>query len=651
MSQTSSMPRIRVALVDDHEVVRAGFQKYFEQVHEFEFLEPVSNGAEALELAARFQPDVFVSNIRMKGMDGFKLTEVLGCRHPAIGVLIASANYEVEMVYRAVQAGAKGFISKVHAPMDEYIRAIKTIAEGGKYFGKSVASPMFKPSERAYLTPLETEVLMLIARGHSDKSIANKMNIDGRGVEAHRMNLRDKLNIHSDARLTTFALNRRGFAMLKTSLRRRIRVALVGDHEVGHDSLRRYLTMVPEFEVLEPLSNSEETLEFAARFEPDVFVVDIRMDGMDGFELTEVLACRHPTIGILISSVHYKDEIVHRAVQAGAQGYVSKGDEMDEYVRAILTIAAGGKYFGKSVANPVRKQSELAYLTSREISVLNLIARGDSNKSIARELNIGRRGVDAHRLNLRDKLSIHSDAHLTTFALNLRRLAMLQTSSTPRIRVALVDDHEVVLLGLQKYLEMVPAFEVLEPVSNGAEALELAARFEPNVFVVDIRMNEMDGFELTELLGCRHPDIGVLIASANYEDEMVHRAVQAGAQGYVSKVDKMDEYIRAIQTIAEGGKYFGKSVANAVFKPCALACLTPREIEVLILIARGHSNNSIANQLNIGRRGVEAHRRNLRDKLNIRSEAELTIFALRHGLIDLEESPAKKARKAKPRSE
>lgn len=227
---------------------------------------------------------------------------------------------------------------------------------------------------------------------------------------------------------------------------------------------------------------------------------------------------------------------------------------------------------------------------------------------------------------------------------------MLQTSSTPRIRVALVDDHESVRGGVQKYLEMVPHFEVLEPVSNGAEALELAAQFEPDVFVVDIRMKGMDGFQVTEALGCRHPCIRVLIASSNYEDEMVHRANRVGARGYVSKLDSMEEFVRAIQTIAEGGKYFGKSVADAVFKPSILDCLTPREIEVLILIARGHSNKSIADQLNIGRRGVEAHRRNLRDKLNIRSPAELTIFCLKHGLINIEESPAKKDRDTKRRS-
>ena len=218
---------------------------------------------------------------------------------------------------------------------------------------------------------------------------------------------------------------------------------------------------------------------------------------------------------------------------------------------------------------------------------------------------------------------------------------MLQTTSMPRIRVALVDNHEVVRVGLQKCLEMVPEFEVSEPVSNGAEALDLAARFQPDVFVVDFRMEGMDGFKVTEALGCRHPAIGVLIASAYYEDEMVHRANRAGARGYVSKDDSMEDFVRAIQTIAQGGKYFGKSVADAVFKPSILDCLTPREIEVLILIARGFRNKSIAHQLNIGRRGVEAHRRNLRDKLNIRSPAGLTLFALRHGLINPEESPIK----------
>ena len=216
---------------------------------------------------------------------------------------------------------------------------------------------------------------------------------------------------------------------------------------------------------------------------------------------------------------------------------------------------------------------------------------------------------------------------------------MLQTSSMPRIRVALVDDHEVVRVGVQKCLEMVPEFEILEPVSNGEEALELAARFQPDVFVVDIRMKYMNGFKVTETLRCRHPAIGVLISSADSEDERVHSAVQAGAQGYVSKADKMDEYIRAIQTIAEGGKYFSKSVASAVFKPRLLECLTPREKQVFILIAECHSNKRIAIKLGISERCVESHRASLRSKLNISTEAGLTILAIRSGLIDPVDTP------------
>lgn len=216
---------------------------------------------------------------------------------------------------------------------------------------------------------------------------------------------------------------------------------------------------------------------------------------------------------------------------------------------------------------------------------------------------------------------------------------MLQTSSMPRIRVALVDDHEVSRAGFQKCFEQVPEFEVLEPVSNGAEALELAARFEPNVFVVDIQMKNMDGLKLTEVLGCRHPGIGVLIASGYHEGERVHSAVQAGAQGYVSKLDKMDECIRAILTIAEGGKYFGKSVASAVFKPRLLECLTPREKQVFVLIAECHSNKRIAIKLGISERCVESHRASLRRKLNISTEAGLTILAIRSGLIDPVDTP------------
>ena len=201
----------------------------------------------------------------------------------------------------------------------------------------------------------------------------------------------------------------------------------------------------------------------------------------------------------------------------------------------------------------------------------------------------------------------------------------------------LVDDHPIVRDGLRAGLRIEQQIEVVAEAGNGGDALRLAEQFNPQVILVDINMKGISGIQLTEELNRRHPHINTLILSMHQEDEMVHSAIQAGARGYVAKDASLTEVISAIQAVAAGGRYFSRSIADMPFHASLISKLTSSERKVLTLIAQCHCNKSIAKLLGIEIRTAETHRKNLRNKLGIPSEAGLTIFAIKHGLVTLDE--------------
>jgi len=208
------------------------------------------------------------------------------------------------------------------------------------------------------------------------------------------------------------------------------------------------------------------------------------------------------------------------------------------------------------------------------------------------------------------------------------------TGAPAAIRLMLVDDHQLVRDGLRARLGDVPEISVVGEAGNGRDALSLAAALHPNLILVDVRLPDMSGIELTSRLIDVVPDSRVMILSMYDNREYVLSAVRAGACGYVLKDAPSGEIIAAIKAVVAGGSYFSGTVATAIIGTGNTpAQLTDREREVLILLAQGAINKNIATKLNVSVRTIEAHRLSLRRKLNIDTPAGLTKYAIEQGWI------------------
>lgn len=214
-----------------------------------------------------------------------------------------------------------------------------------------------------------------------------------------------------------------------------------------------------------------------------------------------------------------------------------------------------------------------------------------------------------------------------------------------QIRILLADDHALVREGIRRVLEEDPDFTVVAEASDGDEAVSLAVEHEPDVAVVDITMPKASGFEVTARIRAEVPGASVLVLSMHDEVEYVMRAVRAGASGYLLKDEAGPSQLRdAVRVVHAGKPFFTSAVAARLAaglrgeddRPAGpgVDMLTARELDVLKGIAGGQSNKQIAAGLGISRRTVESHRESLMRKLDIRTVAGLTRFALDTGLLD-----------------
>jgi two-component system nitrate/nitrite response regulator NarL len=198
-----------------------------------------------------------------------------------------------------------------------------------------------------------------------------------------------------------------------------IRLGIVDDHQLVRDGLKARLAVVPGLVVLGEAGSGEQALELAEAMELDLMLVDVGMKGMNGIQLAAALLTRHPAVKVLMLSMYDNREYVLSAIRAGARGYVLKESPTEEILSAIAVLSSGGTYFSAPVASLVA-QAELAksQLTSREHEILLLLAHGQSNKAVARRLDISVRTVEAHRLHLRRKLGADSPSELLRTALS-----------------------------------------------------------------------------------------------------------------------------------------------------------------------------------------------------------------------------------------
>jgi DNA-binding NarL/FixJ family response regulator len=205
-----------------------------------------------------------------------------------------------------------------------------------------------------------------------------------------------------------------------------------------------------------------------------------------------------------------------------------------------------------------------------------------------------------------------------------------------KISVLLVDDHSLVRRGFRRILEDEPDIEVTGEAADGAEAVRLAQELAPNVVVMDCAMPNMNGLEATRKILQKQPQTLVLMLSMHPEETLVRQALDAGARGYVLKNAVDLELGAAIRRVVAGETVLDSQLTRpTTLKGDRDQHLTPRELEILRMIVEGKSNKEIATVLELSANTVAVHRANIMDALGIHKTAELVVYAIRNGLVNL----------------
>jgi DNA-binding NarL/FixJ family response regulator len=236
-----------------------------------------------------------------------------------------------------------------------------------------------------------------------------------------------------------------------------------------------------------------------------------------------------------------------------------------------------------------------------------------------------------------------------------------ESHSTAPIRVLLADDHDILRQGLKLLLSLQQEIQIVGEARTGREAVDMVRDLQPDVVVMDITMPDMDGLEACRLIRSQYPLMQVLILTMHESEEYFLQALRMGAAGYLVKKAAPSDLHMAIHAVAHGGAFLYPGLAKALIRAYVsdspattpallqqekarasnlaqeLRNLTPREIEVLKLVAEGHTSQEIADQLVLSIKTVQAHRANIMEKLGLRAITQLVRFAIRYGLISLAE--------------
>ena len=210
------------------------------------------------------------------------------------------------------------------------------------------------------------------------------------------------------------------------------------------------------------------------------------------------------------------------------------------------------------------------------------------------------------------------------------------------IHVLLVDDHEMVRLGVSSYLSMQDDIEVIDEAKNGREGVEKALSLKPDIILMDLVMPEMDGIEATKEILEKWPQAKIIILTSFIDDEEVFPAINAGAKSYILKTASASQIAKAIRDTYQGDGVFEPQVTDKLVNRIQMKQqhflhedLTQRELEVLLLIAQGKSNQEIADELFITLKTVKTHVSNILSKLEVEDRTQATIYAFKHQLIKM----------------
>lgn len=208
------------------------------------------------------------------------------------------------------------------------------------------------------------------------------------------------------------------------------------------------------------------------------------------------------------------------------------------------------------------------------------------------------------------------------------------------IKLILADDHEIVRVGLKRLLSLDKSIIILAEATNGQEATEIVDYYQPDIALLDILMPKMSGIEATKIIKSKNPDINCVILTAFEDSQHIEQALDAGANGYLSKDIGSRELIESILKVMKGERVFSKSVLSLLQKKRlkfndspsqGSVTITKREQEIIDMVAKGYSSPQIANQLCISVRTVQTHRANIMKKLDITNAASLVRYAITKG--------------------
>ncbi len=229
----------------------------------------------------------------------------------------------------------------------------------------------------------------------------------------------------------------------------------------------------------------------------------------------------------------------------------------------------------------------------------------------------------------------------------------MRSTRTPRegrtgaddLRIVIADDHRLFLLGLRQFLGKQPGVRIVAEAATGLAAVAAAAEHRPDILLLDISMPDLNGIEAARRIHDETPDTRVIILSMHADRRYVTEALRAGARGYLLKSSAPEEVLRAIRKVSSGQFHLAEGIEQVVAQAVqasgpagdsAFGMLSSREREVLQLLAEGKSTRQIGDLLNVSAKTVETHRQHIMDKLQLRTVAELTRYAIREGLTPLE---------------
>jgi two-component system response regulator DegU len=216
------------------------------------------------------------------------------------------------------------------------------------------------------------------------------------------------------------------------------------------------------------------------------------------------------------------------------------------------------------------------------------------------------------------------------------------------VKIVLADDHGIVRDGIKSTLRDEKSFKIIGEASNGLEAIEKVKSLSPDVVIIDINMPEMNGIEATAIISKKYPDTKALVLSMHDNEDYILKSIEAGAAGYLLKDTNKEEFVKAINAVAKGEKYFSTSISNILatgylhrIKKEGVKsadddsenALTRREKGILKLIVQGSSNREIADSLSISIRTIEVHRSNMMKKLKVKNAVELVKYAMENNLV------------------